>query len=227
MLRNSGALGHRVLTNIIKDLWHKPAEQWPDSLHKAVGVLLWKRKGSRTDVKTYRMIVLLSIVSRLLAKITASRLREHCERLKLLPAFQWGFRPNRATTDVLLILRIISELATEVADPADPIAIVSFDIQRAYPSVPREAAYTVFHRCFGLPSSLIQVIQNLHNNTRFIIRTRQGDSEPFKAAKGFREGCPSSPSLYNLYHTIPTDELVRQAASPTGPAGLELACGPP
>ena len=226
MLRLSGELGHRLLINLVKDLWTLPGDQWPPSLHKAVGVLLWKRKGSRTDVKTYRMIVLLSVVSRLIAKIVALRIRQHCEVLKLLPNFQWGFRPHRATTDVLLILRMISELATEVSDPKDPVAIVSFDIQRAYPSVPRVAAYQVFQRCFGLPTSLINVIQNLHNHTSFLIRTRQGDSEPFTAQKGFREGCPSSPCLYNMYHTIPINQLVHDAATTTGPAGLALACGP-
>ena len=112
-----------------------------------------------------------------------------------------GFRPNQATTDVLRTVRIISELAIEVADPTDPVAIVSFDIQRAYPSIPRDAPHTVFHRCFGLPSSLIQVIQSLHNHTSFVIRTRQGDSVPFHAEKGFREGCPSSPG-WHVEHRV-------------------------
>lgn len=103
MLRLSGELGHRLLLNFIKELWTLPGDQWPPSLHKAVGVLLWKRKGSKTGVKRYRVIVLLSIVSRLIAKIVAVRIRQHCEDLKLLPNFQWGFRPRRATTDVLLI----------------------------------------------------------------------------------------------------------------------------
>lgn len=222
MLRLSGELGLRVLTTLMQTLWTTPADQWHSSLHTGLGILLWKRKGQRSDVSTYRMIVLLSIGSRLLAKIIANRLRRHCEDLNLLPPFQWGFRPNRSTSDVLVILRILSELATEISQPADPLAIISFDIQRAYPSVPRDAAYQVFRKTFGLPDALISVISSLHNNTQFIIRTQQGDAEPFRSQKGFREGCPSSPALYNLYHTIPINHLVQEATSLQPPAGLDL-----
>ena len=54
-----------------------------------------------------------------------------------------GFRPNQATTDVLRTLRIISELAIEVADPTNAVAIVSFDTQRAYPSIRGLAAGSI------------------------------------------------------------------------------------
>ena len=93
MLRLSGELGLRVLTTLMQTLWTTPADQWHSSLHTGLGILLWKREGQRSDVSTYRMIVLLSIGSRLLAKIIANRLRRHCEDLNLLPPFQWVLDP--------------------------------------------------------------------------------------------------------------------------------------
>ena len=65
MLCLSGDIGQRLLISLIKDLWHLPGDQWPTSLHRAVGILLWKRKGSRTDVNTYRMVVLLDLLPKL------------------------------------------------------------------------------------------------------------------------------------------------------------------
>lgn len=50
MLRLSGALGLRVLTTLMKTLWVTPAGQWRESLRAALGVLLWKHKGPRSDV---------------------------------------------------------------------------------------------------------------------------------------------------------------------------------
>lgn len=124
-----------------------------------------------------------------------------------------------------MVLRIITELASEVgtaANAADPLVVLSFDIKRAYPSVPREAAFQVFSKAFGLPDTLIAVIRSLHNHTSFFIRTRQGDSEPFTSSKGFREGCPSSPGLYNMFHTIPVLQLVAAATQLDPPAGVQL-----
>lgn len=137
-----------------------------------------------------------------------------------------GFSPQQIHLRCIVILRILSELATEVKDPPDPVAVISFDIQRAYPSVPREAAYQVFHKAFGLPQELITIIRSLHSHTQFIIRTQQGDAEPFQSQKGFREGCPSSPTLYNMYHTVPINQLVSEARALHPPAGLTLGYFP-
>jgi hypothetical protein len=229
MLRLSGELGMRVLTSITCRMWTTKATEWEDQLKTAVGVLLWKQKGDRKKLDNHRMIVLLSIMSRLLAKIVAKRIRRHCEDLHLLPNFQWGFRPNRCTLDVMLILRLISEMATEIAyDPAlpaeqqDPIVMILFDIQKAYPSVPREAAYAVFRKSFGIPEEMVQVIQELHESTVFVVRNREGESEPFSSNKGFREGCPSSPGCFNMYHTVPINELESEAEKRWPCPGVQL-----
>ena len=114
MLRLSGELGIQIITNLMPDLWQHPEQDWDPLLHKAVGVLLRKRKGNRDDLNQYRLIVLLSIASRPLAKIIANRLREHVERAQLLPEYQWGFRPRRCTLDGIFTLRVLMALRTEV-----------------------------------------------------------------------------------------------------------------
>ena len=53
-------------------------------------------------------------MSRLMARILAMRLRQHVEDTQSFPAYQWGFRPNRCTLDVILILRMLIDLASEV-----------------------------------------------------------------------------------------------------------------
>ena len=71
-----------------------------------------------------------------------NRLRQHCEALSLLPPFHWVSDPIDLPLTYWFTLRSLSELATKVSQPTDPLAIISFDIQRAYPSVARDAAYT-------------------------------------------------------------------------------------
>ena len=52
MLRLRGELGVRVLTSLMQTLWTTPANHWHSSLHQALDLLLWKRKGQRNDVST-------------------------------------------------------------------------------------------------------------------------------------------------------------------------------
>ena len=137
----------------MQQLWTSPGKEWPSSLHDAIGVLLWKRKGNRDDVSTYRMIVLLSVGSRLLAKIVAARLRTHSEALQLLPP------SNRSTSGVLLMLRIISELARKLVTMLTPYCCGLFRHPTRLPQCPtRDTAYQVFKHTFGIPDQMITVV---------------------------------------------------------------------
>ena len=72
-------------------------------------IMLWKGKGSRADLDKYRSISLLSIVSRVVAKVVATRLLKFAEKRNLLSNFQWGFRGYRSTRDEILVIRLMME----------------------------------------------------------------------------------------------------------------------
>eukprot|EP00959_Pyramimonas_sp_CCMP1952_P186105 3891749-Pyramimonas_sp.AAC.1 len=52
------------------------AEAWPADWRVGLVVPLWKRKGSLKDKNTWRGITLLSVGSKLLARVVASRVSE-------------------------------------------------------------------------------------------------------------------------------------------------------
>ena len=62
---------------------------WDPVTTRAVVVLLWKKKGSRADLDKYRGISLLSICSRILARVLAKRLSAAAEKYGWLSAIQW------------------------------------------------------------------------------------------------------------------------------------------
>ena len=62
-------------------------------------ITLWKRKGNNRDKNTWRGITLLSVGSKLLAKVVATRLRSW------LGLLQFGFRREKGADDVLQIAR--------------------------------------------------------------------------------------------------------------------------
>ena len=60
-------------------------------------------KGQRDDINNYRGVCLLSMASRILARIMASRLREWAEAVGVLDENQDGFRAGRSTADATQI----------------------------------------------------------------------------------------------------------------------------
>ena len=63
------------------------------------------------------------------------------------------------------------------------------DIEKAYPRVCRGALWDLLLK-WGCDSSLLRVIHRVHG----------GISQVFVLERGPREGCPSSPVLFNIYH---------------------------
>ena len=51
-----------------------------------------------------------------------------------------------------------------------------------------------------IPPEFINVCKGLHNFTRFHTRVEGVTSRDYEADRGLKEGCPSSPPLFNLYH---------------------------
>ena len=225
MMHMSGELGMRVITNLVQQLWRDPDGNWDTSLCQAAGVCLWKRQVTSTNTD------LLSCfpMSRLMARILAMRLRQHVEDTNSLPAYQWGFRPNRSNLDVILILRILIDLAVEIlpreqppAEDLDPLQFILLDIQKAYPSLNREAAWSVFTRHVGVPSHTLRLLQMLQTKTVYTIRARAGLSQEFSANKGLREGCPSSPVCFNMFHTMPMTRFAQTAAARWETPGVQM-----
>eukprot|EP00972_Heterocapsa_arctica_P042586 6276926-Heterocapsa_arctica.AAC.1 len=59
---------------------------------------------------------------------------------------------------------------------------------------------------------MLDVIKTLHDKALYDIRTREGLSETYETGKGFREGDPSSPVLYNSYHSVATNDFCKRVA---------------
>ena len=68
---------------------------------------LFKGKGSQLDCASRRAISLISLGSKVYAKVLARRMQERSERL--LWEAQGGFRPGRGCIDQIVSLRMITE----------------------------------------------------------------------------------------------------------------------
>ena len=167
------------------------------------------KKGDRNDKNNYRGVCLLAMASRVLGRVMAGRLRWWSEHLGLTDDNQNGFRPGRSTADATQIVMRIEEdtedlrkrrrrRGEEEEQETDPVAVL-LDLRKAYPRVNKPALWAILERC-GMEGNCMKTLQDLHEATKYVVKGRGGDSTAWLPERGLREGCPTSPCLFNIYH---------------------------
>ena len=208
---------------VVSELWHKAAhaddgleaEEWPVEWLTGLVIHMWKRKGSKKDKNTWRGITLLSVGSKILARIVSSRTQKWSEQF--LDETQCGFRGRRGVDDCLQVSRRVVEEVV-AAEGGDKAILVLYDLEKAYPRLCREALWALLRRR-GCDTRYIKVCMALHEGTAYCVRSLGRKSSKYGTDRGLREGCPSSPPLFNVYHHfVMTDfrERRRIAAATAG-----------
>ena len=183
-------------------------DRWEEGLKTGLVIPLHK-KGDRDNANNYRGVVLLSMGSRIVARIMASRIRLWSERLGLMDDDQSGFRKGRSTADVTQVMvriqgdtcdmkRRLDKEGREIPAGEEPVARL-LDLRKAYPRVNRPALWGILQK-YGIEKRALRILQDLHESTMYKVRGKEGESEAWVPARGLREGCPSSPILFNVYH---------------------------
>ena len=70
-----------------------------------------------------------------------------------------------------------------------------------------------------IPDHLICLLRNLYTGQEATVRTRYVTTDWFQIGKGGRQGCISSPCLFNLY----VDYIMRNAGLEEAQAGIKIA----
>ena len=167
--------------------------------------------------------------SRILAKIMSKRLREWAEHLKVLDENQSGFRAGRSTADATQILVRITEDTNDLIKrrtlrnkpankPTDPEARL-LDLRKAYPRVSKPALWEILRR-YGMKGPFIESLVDLHEATKYEVKGKESNSEQWVPERGLREGCSTSPCLFNIFH-----QVVMQIAEKERKVISDVKCG--
>ena len=174
-------------------------------------VILLFKKGDKSDPNNYRGICLLPILSRVLGSILATRIRVWAEEMNLLDENHAGFRKSRSTADATqifiriqedsLILQNALDEQSEPRDNSEQPQAYLLDLKKAYARVGKPIQWKILDK-LKMPRSVISKLQDLYEFTKYKLRGEERDSSSCFPQRGLREGCPTSPVIFNIFRQI-------------------------
>ena len=102
-------------------------KEWKDATIKVL-----RKKKDGTECSNYRGLSLVAHADKVVLKVVANRLGDFCEEAGILPEEQYGFRPQRSTTDTICVVRRLQELGRT---SNTSLEICFIDLAKAYDSV--------------------------------------------------------------------------------------------
>lgn len=196
-------LRNRLMLLILK-IWE--TKTLPSDFRDANIITIFK-KGDRENCNNYRGISLLSVASKIFARILLDRLLLLAE--DVLPESQCGFRPSRGTIDMIFCARQLQEKSLEQQQPA---MFIFWDLKKAFDKVPRPAMWAVLAR-FGCPPNFVKLVRALHDGMVGRVCHQNSLSGPFPINGGLKQGCVLAPTCFSLYTAAMLNEIPPDAPS--------------
>ncbi|KAH7978414.1 hypothetical protein HPB49_005476 [Dermacentor silvarum] len=172
--------------------------QIPPAWKEAKVTLIHKGKGKPLEqLNAYRPISIISNVQKLFSAILNRRLQKLCESNNIFPESQNGFRPNRRTSDHIFTLTQALEMKNK---EKSTLYLAFLDMEKAYDSVPHSRLWQKLQG-IGLESKGIDLLKDLYTGCTAVYRLNELRSKKVQQKIGLKQGCPLSPTLFNVYIT--------------------------
>jgi hypothetical protein len=163
---------------------------------KTARTILIPKSGDTSDPNNWRPITICSLISRLYAKLLASRLSK-CANLS---ERQKAFRPVDGCGENTAIL---SAVIAQARKTKSQLHVVFLDLAKAFDTIPHTSIVRALKRK-ALPGHFIDVVENLYTEATTSISVGGKNTSSMPLTSGVKQGCPLSPILFNLV----LDELI-------------------
>ncbi len=165
---------------------------------------LYKLKGDKAKIASYRPITLLNTDYKLLTKVLALRLAAVAP--EIVHPSQAGFVPGRRLRDQTQLAKLMINWAEATETNG---AIVALDQEKAYDKISHDYLWRVLDK-YGVPQSFIRTLQALYAHAHTSVMINGVLSEPYKVYRGVRQGDPMSCLLFDLA-IEPLSAMIRQS----------------
>ena len=185
----------------------------PDSWRRANIVLLFK-KGDASLPANYQPIALLPVGYKVLASILFRRLVQGGAEERMRGS-QYGFRPERGTSDALMVVRRMIDAAHQSSTGS--LHLLMLDWAKAFDRVKPASLCRALLR-FGFPADMCDMISAIYSERYFSIMDHTGQSSVRRQMTGIAQGCPLSPYLFIAVQTVMLHDVYK---------GIDLETEPP
>jgi hypothetical protein len=189
------------LHDLIIQIWKEG--EVPQAWKDASIVTIFK-KGDRTECGNYRGISLLSIASKIFARVLLNRLTTHVTP-NVVPESQCGFRSNRSTVDMIFCLRQLQEKCIE---QNRALYIVFVDFTKAFDTVGRTGLWKLLRK-YGCPDKFTSLVESLHTGMMASVSDGTNSSDSFGVTNGVKQGCVLAPTLFSIFLSAMLEEAFR------------------
>jgi hypothetical protein len=169
------------------------------------------KKGNLLNCNNWRGLTLLSVFSKIMARIILNRIGERID--STLKRHQVGFRSGGSCVDHINTLRIILEQYTGFNSE---IHLMFVDFEKAFDRVNREYIWRSLTKR-GIPEKIVSLIKASYNNSRCSVLHNGQLSNSFEVKQGVRQGCILSPILF----LVVIDDILTAAVGDNEAKGIQ------
>ncbi|HQT72171.1 MAG TPA: reverse transcriptase family protein, partial [Thiobacillus sp.] len=174
----------------------------PEKLTSAFIVSIFK-SGDKTDLNNYRGISLIDSILKIVTGVITRRLQASIAALPAsqgLVMMQAGFRPGEECVGHAAALMEICQRRRAWGEGGKNTYLAFLDLQKAFDRVPHGALLYKLHQ-FGVRGRTLHFFQALYSSSNGMVRDHEGGKHGpvVNLTRGVRQGCPSSPLMFNIF----------------------------
>nr|XP_006825234.1 PREDICTED: RNA-directed DNA polymerase from mobile element jockey-like [Saccoglossus kowalevskii] len=161
-------------------------------------------------------------MAKILSMIINNRITKYLETNNIIHPNQAGFRSKHRTTDhihVLTLHTVIKKYQTQ----KKRIYCCFVNLKKCFDTIWRTALqYKLLNN--NINGKVYNIIKSMYTNMDFIVKLNDVTSPHFKLHNGVKQGCPLSPTLYNIYMNDFTNDLNELQMSAPELSGKKINC---
>ena len=167
----------------------------PDEWRMADVIPIYKGKGSKYDVGSYRPISLTNTISKVMESIIYSNIVNHCNKFNIINIEQHGFRNKRSTCTNLL--ELLNDLTNNI-DIGNAVDIITIDFAKAFDSINHNKQLVKLHS-YGIVGKTLGWIKEFLNNRSFCVKLNNTKSNNLPVPSSVPQGTKLGPLLFTLF----------------------------